>query len=63
MRPKQPDFGSSGAEFPRVYARIPKPVSTGLENAFLSSLTSIIIKETDILFCAYSSLGYSGARS
>ena len=25
-------FGYSGAEFPRAYGRIPKPVSTGVEN-------------------------------
>ena len=25
-------FGYSGAEFPRAYACIPKPVSTGVEN-------------------------------
>ena len=31
-RLKQPDFGYSGAEFPRAYARIPKSVSTGVEN-------------------------------
>ena len=31
--PKYPEFGYSGAEFPRAYARIPKPVNTGVENA------------------------------
>ena len=25
VRPRQPDFGYAGAEFPRAYARIPKP--------------------------------------
>ena len=34
-RPKEPDFGYAGAEFPRVDARIPKPVSTGVENAYM----------------------------
>ena len=34
MRPKEPDFGYTGAEFLRVEARIPKPVSTGVENAY-----------------------------
>ena len=32
MRPKQPGFGYSGAEFPRAYALISKPLSTGVEN-------------------------------
>ena len=32
--PKQPDFGYSGAEFPRTYGRIPKPLSTGVENDY-----------------------------
>ena len=35
MRPKEPDFGYTGAEFLRVEARIPKPVSTGVENAYM----------------------------
>ena len=35
MRLKKPDFGFSGAEFPRAYARIPKPVSTGVENGLV----------------------------
>ena len=34
MRPKEPDFGYAGAEFPRVDARITRPVSTGVENAY-----------------------------
>ena len=33
MRPKQVDFGYTGAEVSRGCARIPKPVSTGIENA------------------------------
>ena len=37
VRPKKPDFGYSGADFPRAYARIPKPVSTGVENDFFSA--------------------------
>ena len=35
MRLKKPDFGFSGAGFPRAYARIPKPVSTGVENGLV----------------------------
>ena len=35
MRPKEPDFGYAGAEFPRVDTRITKPVSTGVENAYM----------------------------
>ena len=34
-RPREPDFGYAGAELPSVYARIPKPVSTGVENAYM----------------------------
>ena len=30
--PNSQKFGYSGAEFPRAYARIPQPVSTGVEN-------------------------------
>ena len=36
MRPKEPDFGYAGRSslVSRVDARIPKPVSTGVENAY-----------------------------
>ena len=35
VRLKKPDFGFSGAGFPRANARIPKPVSTGVENGLV----------------------------
>ena len=31
-------FWRSGAEFPRAYARMPKPVSTGVENGLSTGL-------------------------
>ena len=38
MRPKQPEILAIPAQVPRAYARIPKPVSTGVENVSHSSL-------------------------
>ena len=38
MRPKQPEILAILAQVPRAYARIPKPVSTGVENVSNSSL-------------------------
>ena len=38
------DFGYSGAEFLRAYARIPKPVSTGVENGWEVTRISLAIR-------------------
>ena len=54
VRPKQPDFGYSGAEFPRAYARIPKPVSTGVQNAISSGSALVNIRRKALL----SSVGF-----
>ena len=47
MRPKQPDFGYSGAEFPRANARIPKPLSTGVENDVRVLITRETMRNKD----------------
>ena len=47
-RPKEPDFGYAGAEFRRVDARIPKPVSTGVENAYMCGRAQTLRVDTNI---------------
>ena len=47
-RPKEPDFGYASAEFRRVDARIPKPVSTGVENAYMCGRAQTLRVDTNI---------------
>ena len=49
-RPKEPDFGYASAEFRRVDARIPKPVSTGVENAYMCGLAPLKMEEKKLRF-------------